>query len=80
MTDAEAEAVARQLFNEKNGKPISGYDPKLAKSLSVLDGPMPKLWPQFEAMKRLPCSSYAARTRTFYRRRRSKKCDSAIRR
>jgi pimeloyl-ACP methyl ester carboxylesterase len=54
ITDAEAETVARQLFNEKNGKPVSGYDPKLAKSLSVLDGPPPKLWPQFEALKRRP--------------------------
>lgn len=54
ISDAEAEAVARQLFNEKNGKPVSGYDPKLAKSLSVLDGPMPKLWPQFEALKHRP--------------------------
>jgi pimeloyl-ACP methyl ester carboxylesterase len=54
LTEAEAETIARQLFNEKNGKPISGYDPKLAKCLSVLDGPMPKLWPQFEALRRLP--------------------------
>ena len=54
LSAADAEVLARQLFNEKNGKPISGYDPKLAKCLSVLDGPMPKLWPQFEALKRLP--------------------------
>ncbi|HVZ04533.1 alpha/beta hydrolase [Hyphomicrobium sp.] len=54
LTDADAEAIARQLFNEKNGKPVSGYDPKLSKCLSVLDGPIPKLWPQFEALKRLP--------------------------
>lgn len=54
LTDDDAEAIARQLFNEKNGKPVTGYDPKLAKCLSVLDGPMPKLWPQFEALKRVP--------------------------
>jgi pimeloyl-ACP methyl ester carboxylesterase len=54
MTDEEAEAVARQLFNEKNGKPASGYDKKLAKSLSILEWPIPALWPQFEAMKRVP--------------------------
>lgn len=53
-TDDAAEAIARQFFNERNGKPVSGYDPKLAKSLSVLDGPIPKLWPQFEALKRRP--------------------------
>jgi pimeloyl-ACP methyl ester carboxylesterase len=54
MTDLDADAVARQLFNEKNGRPATGYDKKLAKCLSVLDGPMPALWPQFEAMKRVP--------------------------
>jgi pimeloyl-ACP methyl ester carboxylesterase len=54
ITDADTHAIARQLFNAKNGRPTSGYDQKLAKCLSVLDGPMPALWPQFEAMKRLP--------------------------
>lgn len=54
LTDADAEAFARQLFNERNGRPAAGYDAKLSKCLSVLDGPMPKLWPQFEAMKRAP--------------------------
>ncbi len=54
MTDEDCEAVAHQIFNEKKGKPASGYDPKLAKCLSVLDGPMPALWPQFEATKNMP--------------------------
>ncbi len=54
LTEAGAEAFARQLFNEKNGRPVTGYDNKLSKSLSVLDGPMPQLWPQFEALKRVP--------------------------
>jgi len=54
MTDEDAQVIARQLFNEKNGKPVSGYDQKLAKCLSVLDGPIPALWPQFEALKRTP--------------------------
>jgi pimeloyl-ACP methyl ester carboxylesterase len=54
LTDEDTAVIARQLFNEKNGKPVSGYDKKLAKCLSVLDGPMPALWPQFEAMKRMP--------------------------
>ena len=54
ISDAEWADVARQLFNEANGLPAPGYDPKLASSLSVLDGPMPALWPQFEAMKRVP--------------------------
>ncbi len=54
MTDSDAIAFAHQLFNERNGKPSPGYDAKLSKCLSVLDGPIPALWPQFEALKRVP--------------------------
>jgi pimeloyl-ACP methyl ester carboxylesterase len=54
MTNKDFEAVAHQIFNEKKGKPTSGYDPKIAKSHSILDGPVPALWPQFEAMKGVP--------------------------
>ena len=38
----------------KNGKPSPGYDSNLGNALSVLDGPLPALWPQFEALKRVP--------------------------
>lgn len=48
------EECARQWYNEKNGKPAPGYDAKLGNALSVLDGPLPALWPQFEALKRVP--------------------------
>jgi pimeloyl-ACP methyl ester carboxylesterase len=48
------ETVARQWFNEKNGRPAAGYDPKIAKSFSLKDGAIPELWPQFEALKRHP--------------------------
>lgn len=54
LTEAGADALARQLFNERGGRPISGYDSKLSKSLSVLDGPIPALWPQFETLKNAP--------------------------
>ena len=54
MTEAGAEVFARQLFNDRNGKPAAGYDSKLSKCLSVLDGPIPALWPQFEGLKRVP--------------------------
>lgn len=54
VSDQEWEAVARQMYNERNGRPAPGYDPKLSNSLSVLDGPMPSLWPQFEALRRIP--------------------------
>ena len=48
------EEVAHQWYNERNGKPAPGYDSNLGNALSVLDGPMPALWPQFEALKRVP--------------------------
>jgi len=54
MSDATWETVARQWYNEKNGRPAPGYDANLGKALSVLDGPIPALWAQFEALKRVP--------------------------
>ena len=54
VADEEWEDIARQLLNEQNGKPAPGYDPQIAAALSVLDGPLPQLWPQFEALKRVP--------------------------
>lgn len=46
--------IARQFFNETNGQPVPGYDPQVCRSISVMEGPMPELWPQFEAMKAMP--------------------------
>ena len=46
--------MARQWYNERNGRPAPGYDQKLGNALSVLDGPLPALWPQFDALKRVP--------------------------
>ncbi len=46
--------IARQWFNDKNGRPVPSYDPRLGRSLSVLEGPMPQLWPQFGALRRVP--------------------------
>lgn len=54
VADSEWDAVARQWFNERNGRPAPGYDPKLSHAISVLDKPAPALWPQFEALKRVP--------------------------
>jgi len=54
VTEHVWEEVARQWYNEKNGKPAPGYDAALGNALSVLDGPIPALWPQFEALKRVP--------------------------
>lgn len=50
----ECVEIAKQWFNEHKGRPAPGYDPALSNALSVLDGPIPALWPQFEALKRVP--------------------------
>lgn len=56
LRDDDWLAVARQWFNEKDGRPIAGYDGAgLAKALApMLDGPIPPLWAQFETLKHVP--------------------------
>jgi len=54
VPDEKWEQVARQWFNDRNGRPAPGYDAKISNSMSVLDGPVPALWPQFEALKSHP--------------------------
>jgi pimeloyl-ACP methyl ester carboxylesterase len=46
--------IARAWFNELNGLPAPGYDPNLARAISLMDGPIPELWPQFGALARVP--------------------------
>lgn len=46
--------VARQWFDDVNGRPAHSYDQNLAKAMSLLDGPVPSLWPQFEALAYAP--------------------------
>ncbi len=53
-SDASWLIYARQMFNEIDGRPAHGYDAKLARALSLTDGPAPALWPQFEALRRVP--------------------------
>ena len=55
ITNDEWMAVAKQLYEDKDGRPSPGYDPNLARTLSVTDGAIPELWPQFMALKRMPC-------------------------
>jgi pimeloyl-ACP methyl ester carboxylesterase len=45
---------ARAVFNDQNGLPAPSYDPELAKAISMMDGPMPELWPQFTALAHVP--------------------------
>ncbi|MCH9807672.1 MAG: alpha/beta hydrolase [Alphaproteobacteria bacterium] len=54
VEDSVWEECARQWYNEKRGRLAPGYDPLLKNALSVLDGPVPELWGQFEALKRVP--------------------------
>lgn len=54
IPDAAWEAIARQRFNEVDGRPAPAYDIKLANSLSLRNGPLPTLWPQFDALRQVP--------------------------
>lgn len=47
-------AQARAWFNDTNGLPVLGYDPNIAKAFSLMDGPIPELWPQFGALALIP--------------------------
>jgi pimeloyl-ACP methyl ester carboxylesterase len=48
------ESIARQWYTDEAGQPAHGYDQALNKTASVLDGPLPELWPQFKALSRIP--------------------------
>lgn len=48
------EELARQQYNEEDGRPAPGYDQALNRTASILDGPLPELWPQFKALSRVP--------------------------
>jgi pimeloyl-ACP methyl ester carboxylesterase len=54
IADEEWDAVARQWFDDVNGRPAHAYDQNLAKAVQAIDGPAPELWPQFEALAGLP--------------------------
>jgi pimeloyl-ACP methyl ester carboxylesterase len=45
---------ARAWFNDDDGLPALGYDPNIAKALSLDDAPIPELWPQFGALAHVP--------------------------
>jgi pimeloyl-ACP methyl ester carboxylesterase len=54
VSDKQWEELARAWFNERNGLPAPGYDPNISRSFSLMDGPIPELWPQFAALARVP--------------------------
>jgi pimeloyl-ACP methyl ester carboxylesterase len=56
ISDADWRIYAEQSYEEKDGKFVARYDPKLADTLKDFDieKPLPTLWPQFESLKALP--------------------------
>jgi pimeloyl-ACP methyl ester carboxylesterase len=54
VPDAQWSELARAWFNEQNGLPAPGYDPNISRAMSLMDGPIPELWPQFGALARVP--------------------------
>ena len=54
IPDHHWDEIARQWFNEEHGQPVHGYDQNLDKAISVSPGSIATLWPQFEALARLP--------------------------
>jgi pimeloyl-ACP methyl ester carboxylesterase len=48
--------AAKRLWREQNGKLVTTYDPALARILKDIspDQPLPSLWPQFDALGRMP--------------------------
>ncbi|MET0742425.1 MAG: alpha/beta hydrolase [Microvirga sp.] len=55
-TNAQWESLARATWTERDGRLVLTYDPNLTKPLEALDldGPLPDLWPFFEALKPVP--------------------------
>jgi pimeloyl-ACP methyl ester carboxylesterase len=45
---------AHAWFNDDNGLPALGYDPNIARAMSLSDEPIPELWPQFGALAAKP--------------------------
>lgn len=54
--DAAWEASARRAWREENGRMVVTYDVNLAHTLKGFDAdsPIPPLWPQFDALSRMP--------------------------
>jgi pimeloyl-ACP methyl ester carboxylesterase len=54
VTPAQWAEFARQVFNDDNGLPAPSYDPRISKAVSMMNGPIPELWPQFGALANVP--------------------------
>jgi pimeloyl-ACP methyl ester carboxylesterase len=56
LSEADWQIYANTTFEEKDGRIELRYDPALLKTLETLDlnGPLPTLWPQFDALQGKP--------------------------
>lgn len=54
IPNEEWPAIARQIFNDKKGRPAPAYDPHLSNVIGGLKGAPPQLWAQFEALRPIP--------------------------
>lgn len=56
LTAADWTAFARRTFEERDGRLVPSYDPKLAQALQGIDieRPLPPLWKEFDALARVP--------------------------
>jgi pimeloyl-ACP methyl ester carboxylesterase len=56
LTDADWLTAAHRAFREDNGRLVTTYDPALTRTLRDVepDEPYPTMWPQFDAMARVP--------------------------
>lgn len=53
-TDTTWISVARQWFNDDNGRPAHAYDQNLSKAMAIAGGPVADMWQQFSALSRVP--------------------------
>jgi pimeloyl-ACP methyl ester carboxylesterase len=56
LTADDWRAFAQRTFEARDGKLVPSYDPALAQGLAAfdIDQPIPPLWPQFDALARVP--------------------------
>jgi pimeloyl-ACP methyl ester carboxylesterase len=56
LGDTDWLAAAQRTWREQNGRLVVTYDPKLARALAAVDPdhPLPPMWPQFDALARVP--------------------------
>jgi pimeloyl-ACP methyl ester carboxylesterase len=56
LTEEDWHRLARQVFNDRGGRPAPAYDNNISNALSEIDITLklPEMWAQFEALKHIP--------------------------